>query len=102
MLSKPLNRSLHAAKVAKQDEFYTQYVDIPKEVEAYLEFDLLASFASSPRAAFAGEKTYPKLLERLGRGAPLYGGARVARRTLGMGQRHREGSAPGTRCGPDR
>lgn len=35
----PLNRSLHAAKAAKQDEFYTQYVDIQREVEAYLEFD---------------------------------------------------------------
>jgi len=34
-----LNRSLHAAKTAKQDEFYTQYGDIQKEVEAYLEFD---------------------------------------------------------------
>jgi hypothetical protein len=37
--SKPLNRSLSAAKTAKQDEFYTQYIDIQKEVEAYLEFD---------------------------------------------------------------
>lgn len=37
--SKPTNRTLHAAKAAKQDEFYTQYVDIQKEVEAYLEFD---------------------------------------------------------------
>ena len=36
--SKSLNRGLSAAKVAKQDEFYTQYVDIQKEVEAYLEF----------------------------------------------------------------
>ncbi len=36
---KPLNRSLSAAKAAKQDEFYTQYVDIQKEVEAYLEYD---------------------------------------------------------------
>ncbi len=36
---KSLNRSLAAAKAAKQDEFYTQYVDIQKEVEAYLEFD---------------------------------------------------------------
>src|SRR5437763_16248229 len=36
---KSLNRSLHAAKAAKQDEFYTQYVHIQKEVEAYLEFD---------------------------------------------------------------
>jgi hypothetical protein len=30
---------LSAAKAAKQDEFYTQYVDIQREVEAYLEFD---------------------------------------------------------------
>ena len=37
--SKPINRNLGAAKAAKQDEFYTQYVDIQKEVEAYLEFD---------------------------------------------------------------
>lgn len=35
----PLNQSLHAAKKAKQDEFYTRYVDIEREVEAYLEFD---------------------------------------------------------------
>lgn len=34
-----MNRSLHAAKVFKQDEFYTQYIDIQKEAEAYLEFD---------------------------------------------------------------
>jgi hypothetical protein len=33
------NRTLSSAKAAKQDEFYTQYVDIAKEVEAYLEFD---------------------------------------------------------------
>jgi len=37
--SKPMNQGLGAAKVAKKDEFYTQYVDIQKEVEAYLEFD---------------------------------------------------------------
>jgi hypothetical protein len=37
--SKLTNRDLGAAKAAKQDEFYTQYVDIQKEVEAYLEFD---------------------------------------------------------------
>jgi len=36
MESKPLNRSLHAAKAARQDEFYTQYDDIQTEVEAYL------------------------------------------------------------------
>ena len=34
-----LNRSLVAARKSKQDEFYTQYVDIQREVEAYLEFD---------------------------------------------------------------
>jgi hypothetical protein len=36
---KPMNQGLGAARAAKQDEFYTQYVDIQKEVEAYLEFD---------------------------------------------------------------
>src|SRR5687768_7179758 len=39
MESKPMNRNLTAAKAAKKDEFYTQYVDIQKEVEAYIEFD---------------------------------------------------------------
>ncbi|MEP7148158.1 MAG: adenine-specific methyltransferase EcoRI family protein [Acidobacteriota bacterium] len=39
MPTKSLNKNLHSAKVAKQDEFYTRYVDIQKEVEAYLEFD---------------------------------------------------------------
>lgn len=38
MRNRSLNRGLAAAKSAKQDEFYTQYVDIQKEVEAYLEF----------------------------------------------------------------
>lgn len=37
--NKPLNQGLGAAKAAKQDEFYTQYIDIQQEVEAYLEFD---------------------------------------------------------------
>ena len=39
MTKNSLNQGLAAAKTAKQDEFYTQYVDIQKEVEAYLEFD---------------------------------------------------------------
>ena len=39
MPTQSLNRDLNSAKVAKKDEFYTQYVDIQKEVEAYLEFD---------------------------------------------------------------
>lgn len=38
-MSTPANRGLGNAKSAKQDEFYTQYVDIQKEVEAYLEFN---------------------------------------------------------------
>src|SRR5947207_161638 len=37
--SKPMHRNLSTARAAKQDEFYTQYVDIQKEVEAYLEFN---------------------------------------------------------------
>ncbi|MEM6854552.1 MAG: adenine-specific methyltransferase EcoRI family protein, partial [Planctomycetota bacterium] len=37
--TKSLNASLSAAKAAKKDEFYTQYIDIQKEVEAYLEYD---------------------------------------------------------------
>ncbi len=35
MPSKPLNRSLHAAKTTKQDEFYTQLSDIEKELRHY-------------------------------------------------------------------
>lgn len=34
-----MNLGLTAAREAKKDEFYTQYVDIQKEVEAYLEYD---------------------------------------------------------------
>lgn len=33
------NQNLSAAKKAKNDEFYTQYPDIQKEIEAYLEYD---------------------------------------------------------------
>ena len=33
------NTSLGAAKAAKNDEFYTQYADIQKEVNAYLEYN---------------------------------------------------------------
>lgn len=33
------NKNLTSAKKAKNDEFYTQYADIQKEIEAYLEFD---------------------------------------------------------------
>ena len=33
------NMNLGAAKAAKNDEFYTQYADIQKEVNAYLEYN---------------------------------------------------------------
>jgi hypothetical protein len=33
------NKLLHKAKKSKSDEFYTQYVDIQKEIEAYLEYN---------------------------------------------------------------
>jgi len=35
MANKPLNRSFHAAKATKQDEFYTQLSDIEKELRHY-------------------------------------------------------------------
>jgi hypothetical protein len=35
LTSKSLNRSLHAAKATKQDEFYTQLSDIEKELRHY-------------------------------------------------------------------
>ena len=33
------NKKLAAAKDAKKDEFYTQYEDIQREVNAYLEYN---------------------------------------------------------------
>ena len=33
------NKKLAAAKDAKKDEFYTQYEDIQREINAYLEYD---------------------------------------------------------------
>lgn len=33
------NTNLSAAKIAKQDEFYTQWADIEREMNAYLEYD---------------------------------------------------------------
>ena len=33
------NANLGAARKAKQDEFYTQWVDIEREMNAYLEYD---------------------------------------------------------------
>ena len=34
-----MNKNLHNAKTAKNDEFYTQYSDIQKEINAYLEYN---------------------------------------------------------------
>ena len=33
------NKNLHKAKSSKNDEFYTQFIDIQKEIEAYLDYD---------------------------------------------------------------
>ena len=33
------NENLSKAKIAKNDEFYTQYADIQKEINAYLEYN---------------------------------------------------------------
>ena len=38
-MSDKANSNLHKAKSAKNDEFYTQYNDIEKEMQAYLEYD---------------------------------------------------------------
>nr|WP_280517547.1 adenine-specific methyltransferase EcoRI family protein [Alysiella crassa] len=38
-MSKVKNSNLSNAKKAKNDEFYTQYHDIEKEMNAYLDFD---------------------------------------------------------------
>jgi hypothetical protein len=38
MKSKTLNRSLHAARATKQDEFYTQLSDIEKELRHYTKY----------------------------------------------------------------
>jgi hypothetical protein len=39
MAKQATNRFLHKAKTAKNDEFYTQYNDIQREVESYLEYN---------------------------------------------------------------
>ena len=39
MVRNATNKLLHDAKRKKSDEFYTQFIDIQKEVEAYLEFN---------------------------------------------------------------
>jgi hypothetical protein len=39
MPRKATNKLLHKAKGSKNDEFYTQFSDIQKEIEAYLEYD---------------------------------------------------------------
>ena len=33
------NSKMQSAKLAKKDEFYTQYADIQKEINAYLEYN---------------------------------------------------------------
>ena len=36
---KSKNNNLHSAKAGKNDEFYTQFHDIEKEINAYLDYD---------------------------------------------------------------
>ena len=45
------NTNLAIAKTAKNDEFYTQYADIQKEINAYLDYnpDVFRERSSSPR-----------------------------------------------------
>ena len=51
------NSNLHTAKREKNDEFYTQYYDIEKEIQAYLDYNhdvfkgktVLSSVAVKPR-----------------------------------------------------
>lgn len=38
-MANKVNKSLRSAKDAKADEFYTQFSDIQKEIESYLEYD---------------------------------------------------------------
>lgn len=38
-MKRSMNEGLGAAKTGKKDEFYTQYIDIQKEISAYLEFN---------------------------------------------------------------
>jgi hypothetical protein len=56
MPSKPLNRSLHAAKATKQDEFYTQLSDIEKELRHYTKHfknKTVYATATIPRSAIS-------------------------------------------------
>jgi hypothetical protein len=39
MARQATNKLLHKAKKLRKDEFYTQFIDIQKEIEAYLEYD---------------------------------------------------------------
>lgn len=39
MIKNATNKLLHKAKKSKSDEFYTQYIDIQKEIEVYLEYN---------------------------------------------------------------
>lgn len=51
------NKLLHKAKKSKSDEFYTQYIDIQKEIEAYLEYNPygIVNISSVPK--------YPKFIQ---------------------------------------
>lgn len=58
------NENLHAAKVAKNDEFYTQYDDIEKEMNAYIEYnhDVSGTRLCSAHAMIRSGQTLPNTL----------------------------------------
>ena len=57
------NANLRAADKAQNDEFYTQYADIQKEVNAYIEYNPDVCIARSGESVEQGENSY----ERRGR-----------------------------------
>jgi hypothetical protein len=64
-------RPLAKARAAKQDEFYTQYIDIQKEIEACVEFDR-DSFRDKP-VLFIAPCSAVGFWRFRGRGRPLSG-----------------------------
>ena len=43
----PKNKDLRKANGSKNDEFYTQYVDIQKEVNSYLEYKIIITYGDN-------------------------------------------------------
>lgn len=60
------NKNLSAAKSAKNDEFYTQFSDINREINAYLEYnpDVFRGKTSFARATTPNGATSPSFSRR--------------------------------------